>query len=345
MTPVRNDPSSSAAPDARGRRWGPVRTRSLLRDAGLAFLITATTAAAQTYPDKPIRMLVGFAPGGTADIMARVLAPRLTDRWGQPIVIDNRAGAGSMIASDLTAKAPTDGYTVVMISSSHAINAGLHKKLPYDSEKDFSGVALVASAPLVLVVYNGLAAKSVQELVSLARAKAGQLNYASSGSGGSSHLAAELFNRMANIRLTHVPYKGAAPALADVMSGQVQVIFPSLPTTLAQIRSGRLRALGVTSTRRAASLPDVATIAEAGLPGYDAANWYAVLAPAHTPKAIVATLNEGIVQALRSPEIADALLRQGADATPSTPAECERYLRSEIAKWKAVIRDAQIKPD
>jgi tripartite-type tricarboxylate transporter receptor subunit TctC len=311
----------------------------------LSLLITGAAAAAQTYPDKPIRMLVGFAPGGTADIVARALAPRLTDQWRQPIVIDNRAGAGSVIASDLTAKAPPDGYTVVMISSSHAINAGLHKKLPYDSEKDFSGVALVASAPLVLVVYNGLAARSVQELVSLARTKPGQLNYASSGSGGTSHLAAELFNRMAGIRLFHVPYKGAAPALADVMSGQVQIIFPALPTTLAQIRSGRLRALGVTSTRRAASLPDVPTIAEAGVAGYDAANWYALLAPAHTPKAFIATLNAGIVQALRSTEISEALLRQGADAIPSTPAECERYLTSEIAKWRTVIGDAGIRAE
>jgi len=311
----------------------------------LSLLITGAAAAAQTYPDKPIRMLVGFAPGGTADIVARALAPRLTDQWRQPIVIDNRAGAGRVIASDLTAKAPPDGYTVVMISSSHAINAGLHKKLPYDSEKDFSGVALVASAPLVLVVYNGLAARSVQELVSLARTKPGQLKYASSGRGGTSHLAAELFNRMAGIRLVHVPYKGAAPALADVMSGQVQIIFPALPTTLSQIRSGRLRALGVTSTRRAASLPDVPTIAEAGVAGYDAANWYAVIAPAHTPKAFIATLNEGIVKALRSSEISEALLRQGADATPSTPAECERYLRSEIAKWRTVIRDAGIRAE
>jgi len=337
------DASSSAW--SHRRRPGLPGSHSFIGCTCLSLLITGAAAAAQTYPDKPIRMLVGFAPGGTADIVARALAPRLTDQWRQPIVIDNRAGAGSVIASDLTAKAPPDGYTVVMISSSHAINAGLHEKLPYDSEKDFSGVALVASAPLVLVVYNGLAARSVQELVSLARTKPGQLNYASSGSGGTSHLAAELFNRMAGIRLVHVPYKGAAPALADVMSGQVQIIFPALPTTLAQIRSGRLRALGVTSTRRAASLPDVPTIAEAGVAGYDAANWYAVLAPAHTPKAFIATLNEGIVKALRSSEISEALLRQGADATPSTPAECERYLRSEIAKWRTVIRDAGIRAE
>lgn len=289
-------------------------------------------------------MVVGFPAGGTADIIARILGPKLSERFHQPIVIDNRPGAGSSIGSNIVGKAAADGHTVLMISSAHAINAGLRKDLPYDSQKDFEGVALVAAAPLVLVVPNGLAAESVTELVALARAKPRQLNFGSSGSGGTSHLAAELFEWKAGVNLTHIPYKGAAPALADLMSGRLQLLFPSLPTAIAQIRAGRVRAIGVTSAKRAPSLPDVPAIAEA-VPGYEATNWYALLAPARTPGKIVNALNAATVQALRSVEVNEAIVRLGGESMPGSPAECDRYLKTEIAKWTAVIQKAGIRPD
>jgi len=318
--------------------------RHVLTALVIAWWLPLPPASAQEYPTRPIRMLVGFAPGGTSDIMARILAPKLTERFQQQIVVDNRAGAGSMIASDIAAKAAPDGYTVVMISLSHAINAGLHKKLPYDSQRDFAGVALVATAPLVLVVHNGLPAKSVSELVDLARSKQQQLNYGSSGIGGSSHLAAELLRSLAKIELTHVPYKGATPALVDLMSGQLHLLFPSLPTALPHIKSGRVRAIGVTSAKRAAALPDVPAIGEA-VPGYEATNWYALLAPSRTPKRIIDKLNAATVEVVRSEDVSKAIVRQGGDPMPSTPAECERYLKAEIAKWKTVIQKAGIRPE
>ena len=308
-------------------------------------LALAPAAFAQWQPTRPIRMVVGFAPGGTADIMARILAPVLTERFQQTVVVDNRPGAGSSIGSDITAKSPADGHTVSMISGSHAINAGLYAKLPYDSAKDFAGVSRVADTPCVLVVYSGLAAKSVPELIALARAKPGQLNYGSSGIGGSSHLAGELFKTMAKVDMTHVPYKGASPALTDLISGQVQLLMPALPSALAQIKAGRVRALGVTSLKRSATLPDLPTVAEAGLPGFEVTNWYMVLAPARTPKPVVDAWNAATIQALRTQEVKEAIERQGAEPAPSTPAEADRYLRSEITKWAGVIRKAGLRPE
>jgi tripartite-type tricarboxylate transporter receptor subunit TctC len=322
---------------------GPMSTRFRMF-AWLAFACAPLTWA-QSYPGKPIRMIVGFAPGGTADIIARILAPKLGQSFQQPVIVDNRAGAGSAIGSELAAKAPPDGYTVLMVSSSHAINAALRKNLPYDSQKDFAGITLVAAAPLVLVVNNHLPVKSVSDLIKLARAKPGELDFASSGVGGTSHLAAELFKWLAKVELRHVPYKGAAPALSDVIAGQVQIVFPTLPTALPQIRAGRVRALGVTSSKRAASLPEVPTIAEAGVPGYDATNWFALPAPARTPKAVIETFNSTTLEALRNSEVRDAILRQGAELMPSTPAECERYLAREIAKWTTVIQKAGIRAE
>lgn len=232
-----------------------------------------------------------------------------------------------------------------MISGSHAINAGLYAKLPYDSAKDFAGVSRVADTPCVLVVYSGLAAKSVPELIALARAKPGQLNYGSSGIGGSSHLAGELFKTMAKVDMTHVPYKGASPALTDLISGQVQLLMPALPSALAQIKAGRVRALGVTSLKRSATLPDLPTVAESGLPGFEVTNWYMVLAPARTPKPVVDAWNAATIQALRTQEVKEAIERQGAEPAPSTPAEADRYLRSEITKWAGVIRKAGLRPE
>lgn len=319
--------------------------RSLVITTLLAVCAFAPPAAAQTYPSKPIRLLVGFPPGGGADIVARILIPELAESLQQQIVIDNRAGAGSAIASEIAAKAVADGYTLLLVSSAHAINAGLPRKLSYDALTDFAGVALVAGAPLVLVIYPGLPVKSVTELIELARAKPGQLNFGSSGSGGTSHLAGELLKTMAKVNLTHVPYKGAPQALVDVISGQVQLLFPSLPTTFPQIKAGRVKALAVTSAKRATTLPEIPTVAESGVPGYEATNWYGMLAPAGTPQSIVQKLNGAVLRALRTAEVNDALIRQGAEPLPSTPADFERYLKSEIAKWTTVIRQAGVRAD
>ncbi len=319
--------------------------RALVIIALLAASAFALPAAAQTYPTKPIRLLVGFPPGGGADIVARILTPELAESLQQQIVIDNRAGAGSAIASEIAAKAVADGYTLLLVSSAHAINAGLPRKLSYDALNDFAGVALVAGAPLVLVTNPALPVKSVTELIELARAKPGQLNFGSSGSGGTSHLAGELLKWMAKVNLTHVPYKGAPQALVDVISGQVQLLFPSLPTTLPQIKAGRVKAIAVTSARRAATLPEIPTVAESGVPAYEATNWYGMLAPAGTAKSIVQKLNGAVLRALRTAEVNDAIVRQGAEPLPSTPADFERYLKSEIAKWTTVIRQAGVRAD
>ncbi len=289
-------------------------------------------------------MLVGFAVGGGSDIVARIIAPRLSEQFRQQVVVDNRPGAGSSIASEIAAKSLPDGYTLIMISSSHTINAGIYKKLSYHPVNDFTAVSLAVAAPNVLVVTLSLPVKSLAEFIALARAKPGQLNFASSGTGGSSHLSGELLKRMAGIELTHVPYKGAAPALTDVIAGQVQLLFPSMPTVLTQIRAGRVKALAVTALKRSPALPDVPTVAES-IPGYEATNWYGVLAPASTPKPVINALNAAILNALRTPAVADAITAQGADAVGSTPAEFQAYLKSEVEKWGKLIRDAGISPE
>jgi len=302
-------------------------------------------SSAQEYPSKPIRLLVGFSPGGAADIIARIVGQKMSANLGQQIVIDNRAGAGSVIASEITAKSTPDGYTLLMISNSHAVNAGFHKTLPYDPVKDFAAISLVASAPLVLVVTASLPVNSIGELIALARSRPGQLNFGSSDSGGSSHLAGELLKKMAGIELTHVPYKGVAPALTDVIAGQVQMIFSSAPAALPQLKAGRIKAIAVTSAKRSAALPDVPTIADSGVPGYDATNWYGVLAPAALSKPLVERLNAEILKALRAADVIDGITRQGADPIGSTPGAFAAYLRSEITKWIKIVRDAGLRSD
>jgi len=315
--------------------------------AVLVLLVACATASAhaQNYPIHPIRMLVGFPAGGGADIVARIVTPKLSDGLREQVIVDNRPGAGSTIASDLTAKAAPDGYTLLMVSSSHAINAGLPKKLGYDALGDFTGIALVAAAPLILVVHPSLPVRSVDELIALARRHPGRLNYASSGAGGTSHLAAELFKMLAKVELTHVPYKGAPQALADVISGEVQVLFPALPTALSQVKAGRVRAIAITSSRRSKVVPDIPTLAERGLPEYEATNWYGLLGPAGIPKSIVSRLNAVTVEVLANADVREAILRQGAEPIGSSAAEFERYLKAEIEKWKAVIKRAGIRAD
>lgn len=311
--------------------------------AVVASVLPAT--GAQVYPTKPIRLLVGFPVGGAADIMARIVGHKLGEGFGHQIVVDNRPGAGSAIASEMTAKAAPDGYTLLMIGASHAVNAGLHKKLPYDPVKDFAAVIRVASAPVVLVANPSLPVQSVTQLIEMARAKPGQLNFASGGSGSITHLSGELLKLMANINVMHVPYQGGSLALADVISGRMQLLFFSLPGALPQIKAGRVKAIAVTSTKRSAAAPEIPTIAESGVAGYEATSWSGVLAPAATPTQIVGKLNAAILGALRSADVIDAITRQGADPLGSTPGEFETYLKSEVAKWAKVIRDAGLRPD
>ncbi|MBI4190325.1 MAG: tripartite tricarboxylate transporter substrate binding protein [Betaproteobacteria bacterium] len=308
-----------------------------------ASVVPAT--GAQVYPAKSIRLIVGFPPGGAVDIVARIVGQKLAERLGQQVVVDNRAGAGSVIASEITARAAPDGYTLLLIAAAHAVNAGFQKKLPYDPVKDFAAVMLVTSAPNVLVANPSFPAKSVTELIEIARARPGQLNFASGGSGTSAHLAGELLKQMAKIDLTHVPYKGAAPALTDVISGQIQLLFSSLPGALPQIKAGRVKAIAVTSTKRSGAAPEIPTVAESGVAGYEAANWNGMLAPAATPKPIVGKLNAEMLRVLRGTDVIDAISRQGADPRGGTPEEFEGYLKSEIAKWTKVIRDIGVRPE
>jgi tripartite-type tricarboxylate transporter receptor subunit TctC len=318
----------------------------MARLASFVFLAAlAATAGAQTYPTRAIRMLVGFPVGGGADVAARVLGPRMSEALGQQIIVDNRPGAGSAIASEIAAKAPPDGYTLVSIGSSHAVNAAMYPKLPYEPAAGFSGIVLIATSPVVITANPSVPAKSFKELVALARAKPGQLNYGSAGVNGINHLAAELLKRTAGIDITLVPYKGVAQSLPALMAGEVQLMFASLPGSIIQIKAGRIRAIAVTSAKRSVSAPDIPTVAESGVPGYEASSWFAMLAPAGTPRAIVNRLNAEAMKAIQSAEIQEKLLTQGMDPAGSTPAEIDAYLKADIAKWTRVVREAGIKPE
>jgi len=313
---------------------------------GALLALVATAASAQTYPTKPIRLVVPFPPGGATDILARDVAQKLTEAWGQQVIVDNRPGAGGNIGSELVAKSAPDGYTLEMGTvGTHAINASLYAKMPYDHVKDFVPVILVAGVPNVLVVNPAVPANSVAELIAYAKANPGKLNFASSGNGTSIHLSGELFKFMAGVQMTHVPYKGSAPALQDLIGGQVQLMFDNLPPSLPQIKAGKLRALAVTSLARAPALPDVPTMAEAGLPGYEASSWFGVLAPAGTPPAIVTKLNAEIAKWLATPEAKEKLSKQGANAAGGTPEDFAKHIAAETAKWAKVVKDSGAKID
>jgi tripartite-type tricarboxylate transporter receptor subunit TctC len=320
----------------------------ILQCAALAAVLAliAAGAAAQSYPTKPIRLVVPFPPGGTTDILAREVGQRLSASLGQTVVIDNRPGAGGNIGAELVAKSAPDGYTLLMCTvSTHAINPNLYAKLPYDHVADFAPVILVASVPNVLEVTPSLPVNSVADLIKLAKEKPGQINFASSGSGTSIHLSGELFKTMAGVDMTHVPYKGSAPALTDLIGGQVQVMFDNLPSSLPQIKAGKLRAIAVTSAQRAPALPNVPTIAESGLPGFEATSWFGVVAPAGTPPAIVARLNADMNQWLQTPEAREKLLAQGAAAAGGSPEQFAAYIRAETEKWAKVVKASGAKVD
>ena len=302
------------------------------------------SAAAQSYPSKPIRLIVPFAAGGGNDNVARLVGKRLADGLGQPVVVDNRPGAGGVVGAELAAKSAPDGYTLFLGGvGSHAINPNLHEKLPYDPIKDFAPVALLAQAPLVLVVHPSVPAKSVAELTAYARAHPGKLNFASNGNGSSSQLAAVMFDSMAGVEMVHVPYKGLSPALADLLSGQVQLMFSSVVAILPHIKAGKLRGLAVTGTKRLASLPGLPTIAESGLPGYEASSWYGILAPAGTPRDIVMKLNAELAKALEQPEVRNSLLAEGAEPVGGSPEAFAAHIRAEKERLGKLIRDAKIR--
>ena len=321
--------------------------RGMLRCAlGALFACIATVASAQSYPNRAIRLVVPFPAAGTTDILARAAAQKLTEAFGQSVVVDNRPGAAGNIGSDLVAKSAPDGYTLLMGTvGTHAINPSLYSKMPYDHVKDFVPVVLVAGVPNVLVVNPALPVNSVADLIKLAKDKPGQINFASSGSGTSIHLSGELFKTMAGVDITHVPYKGSSPALIDLIGGQVQIMFDNLPSALPQIKAGKLRAIAVTSLKRAPVLPDVPTISESGLPGFEASSWFGVLAPAGTPAPIVARINAEVNKWLQSAEAREKLLSQGAEAAGGSPEQFANHIRAESEKWAKVVKASGAKVD
>jgi tripartite-type tricarboxylate transporter receptor subunit TctC len=291
-----------------------------------------------------MRFISPFAPGGGADITARVIAQKLTESLGQQVLVDNRGGAGGMIGVDLGAKAPPDGYTIVLGTIGNiAISPSLYAKMPYDPVKDLVPVSLVADALNVLVVHPTLPVRNVKELVTLARARPDQLYFGSSGPGATDHLAGELFNMLAGTKMVHVPYKGGAPAMLDLMSGNIQLIFATVSTSIGQIKGGKIRALGMTGVKRFVLMPDLPTIAEAGVPGFAVNNWYGVFAPAGTSKDIVARLNTDIVKILQMSDAKQKLLESGIEATASTPEQFAAYIQAETKKWAKVVKDANVK--
>jgi tripartite-type tricarboxylate transporter receptor subunit TctC len=313
----------------------------------LAVLVAAFpggAAVAQAYPSKPVRLIVPFAAGGGNDAVARLVGKRLADSLGQPVLVDNRPGAGGVVGAELAAKSAPDGYTLFLGGvGSHAINPNLHRKLPYDPVRDFAPVALLAQAPLVLVVHPSVPARDIAEFIAYARANPGRLNFASNGNGSSSQLAAVMFDTMAGVDMVHVPYKGLSPALADLLSGQVQLMFSSVVAILPHIKAGKLRGLATTGAKRLASLPELPTIAESGLPGYEASSWYGILAPAGTPRDIVARLNAELGKALDQPEVRASLIAEGAEPAGGSPEAFAAHIRSEMERLGKLIRDANIR--
>lgn len=305
----------------------------------------ANAATAGPYPTRPIRLIVPFAPGGNADIQARYVAERLTEGLGKQVVVDNRPGANAIIGTALATQAPADGYTMLLVASSHAVNPSLVSKLPYDTLKDLQPISLVGSTPLIFIAHPGVAANSVKELILLAKSRPNELNFGSSGNGSFANLAGGLLNLMTGIKLVHVPYKGIAAATIDVMSGQIQLGFPSMTSVLPHVKSGKLKAYAVTAARRSTLAPDLPTMSEAGVPGYEASIWNGLLVPAGTPKPIVTRINQTVVQALKLPEARERYASLGSEVLYNSPPEFDAFIRSEMTKWAKVIRDSGIRVD
>jgi tripartite-type tricarboxylate transporter receptor subunit TctC len=315
--------------------------------ASVAFASAAIISAqaySQSYPSRTVRIVVPNAPASSGDIVARLVAPQLSDRLGQPVVVENRAGAGTMIGGEVVAKSAPDGYTLLMGFSTLAINPTTYKKVPYDALRDFAPITLVASLPAVIASHPSLPAKSVKELIALAKARPDAIAFASTGQGTFSHATSALFMSMAGIRMLHVPYNGTGPAVTAVLTGEVPLVSANVLSALPHIRSGRLRALGITGTQRATTAPDIPTIAEAGLPGYESVQWLGLLVPAATPPEIINRLHKEVVAVLRTPQMKDRLAKDDAAVVGSSPAEFSAYLRSETIKWSKVLKAAGVEP-
>jgi len=310
-----------------------------------ALLAVGNIAVAADYPNRPLRIIVPFTAGGSTDVLARMIGKNLTDAWGQQVVVDNRAGANGVIAAELIARSNPDGHSLLMIAIGHAINPSLNKKLPYDTDKDFQPISLTAILPLLLAVHPSVKANNVQELIALAKSSPKPLAYASGGIGSSQHLAGELINTMAKIKMTHVPYKGGGPGLIDLIAGQVNVMASTILSIAPQGRSGKLRVLGITTAKRSPAWPEIPTVAEAGIKGYESIAWYGLVAPAGLPPAVLDKLSAEVVKGTRSKEMQDALIKQGADPVGNGPKEFSAFLKSETAKYAKVIHEAGIKAE
>jgi tripartite-type tricarboxylate transporter receptor subunit TctC len=327
-------------------RWSDcIRTLAVIGALGLA--AAAGEALAQPYPNKPIKIVIPAAPGGGADIVGRLIGPRLAERLGQPVVMDYRAGAGGIIATESVARAPADGYTLLMgYIGTLGVYPGLYQKLSYDPLRDFAPVAFLAAIPSILVVHPSVPANTVPELIALAKAKPGTLNYASGGSATAPHLAGELFKSLARVDLVHVPYKGSGPAMNDMLGGQVSVMFNTMVQTIPYVQSGRLKALAVTGAKRSAALPNVPTVAEAGVAGYEIVGWFGIVAPAGTPREIVARLNAEILAVLAEPQLKEQMTALGSEPTDiRTPEQFGGFMRNEISKWTQVVKESGMKAE
>ena len=322
------------------------RIRRIARLAFAAALLAVTTlVAAQTYPSKPIRWIVPFPPGGSTDLLARIVGQKLTESWGQQVVVDNRGGAGGTLGAAEAARAPADGYTLLMGAIHHTIATSAYPNLPYDFQKDFTPISVVAIVPNVLVVNPSVPAKSTKELIAHAKANPGKLAYGSAGMGTAHHLIGEIFNSRAGTEILHVPYKGSSPAVADLIGGQVQIMYDTVASCLPHIKSGKLRALAVATAKRSSALPDVPTIAEAALPGFEVTTWFGALAPARTPPELVAKLNAEIVKILGMPDVRKRLLDAGAEPVGSTPGEMAAQIKRETEEFGKIVRRAKIVAD
>lgn len=305
----------------------------------------AGVAQAQTYPEKPVRLIVPFAPGGNADTLARIISQRLSPTLEQQFIVENRAGANGVVGTEVAAKAAPDGYTLLFIASGHAINPGIYPKLSFDPVKDFTPISLVGSTPLILAVTSALPAKSVKELLALARSRPGDLSYASAGNGSPGHLAGALLNGTGRVHIVHVPYKATQQAIIDLTTGQVQVMYPSMTAVLPHVKAGKLRALAITARERSALAPELPTMQQAGVPGYEASIWNGMLAPARTPPAIVSKLNSSIAQVMQTRDVRERIAALGAEPATSTPAAFGKFIADEIAKWGKVIKESGVRID
>jgi len=324
----------------------PIFFHPALTAIALALALLCATGSAQAqkdYPNRPIRMLVGVVPGGATDILARIFAQKLAESWRQQVVVDNRPGANQIIAADLTAKAAPDGYTLQMIPAGFAINPAMHPKLPYDPIRDFTAISMVAMVPNVMVVHPSIPVKTVNDFIAYARARPGQLSYGSSGVGSPSHLCGELLSAITRIPLSHVPYKGQGQAMIDLLGGHLKLAFPSIPASIPHLKTGKLIALGVATNLRSSALPDVPTINESGVKGYDVSAWYGVIGPPKMPKPLLARINGELNRILKTPEVGQAMSQQGADPLGSTPEEFAAAIATDIPKWKKIVADAGIK--